>query len=222
MKRFALLILILCVFAACKKKKEVPSYKILILGNSVTYSRADTTFKWTGNWGMAATRADKDYVHLFIAELKKINSNNDVRIRNITQFEVEFDTYNVAENLKDELAYNPDLLILRIGENVTRTQDGEMFDQKYQGLINSFKAKNSSIKILAAGSVWPYREFANNVMKKHSQFISLDFLQYDTSNYAYGQFENHDVQTHPSDKGMAAIATYLFETVKPILYPNNN
>lgn len=210
----------LCALLGCKKNKyNYVSQKILILGNSITYSPPNQALQWEGNWGMAATSAENDYVHRFTAEIKRLNNNNTVKVKNISKFETDFDTYNLSENLQEELAYNPDVLIIRIGENVTRTNDEALFDQKYQDLVAFFKSKNPSLKVVGVGSVWPWRELANRVMQKHSLFIPME-INYDTSNYAFGQFPNYEVQTHPSDKGMAVIADYLFLQIKPIIYPN--
>jgi hypothetical protein len=220
MQRIALFLLILFALSGCKKAQQnYPSKKILILGNSVTYSAPNAALGWSGNWGMAATSADKDYVHLFTAELKRINNGTVVKIKNIARFEADFDTYNLDDNLKDEAAFAPDLLIIRIGENVLRTGEEELFNKKYQELINYFKAKNPSLKILAAGSVWPWRDFASNVMKKYSEFITLDYLYHDTSNYAFGLYADAGVATHPSDKGMLNISNFLTARSIDILYP---
>ena len=37
--------------------------KILFLGNSVTLHGPRPDIDWSGNWGMAATAAENDYVH---------------------------------------------------------------------------------------------------------------------------------------------------------------
>jgi hypothetical protein len=222
MRKFLLCIsLLLIVFSGCKKTKIYPPVKVLILGNSVTHSPPDASMGWTGNWGMAASAPEKDYVHRFTAKLTALNSATTVQVKNIAEFESKFDTYNIAQNLQKYRDYNPDLLIVRIGENVLRTGEEVLFDKKYQELINYFTSKNPSLKVLAVGSVWPLRDFANVVMKRHSAFISMDFLQYDPLSYAFGMFPDYGVQTHPSDYGMKLISDFLYETTGPMLYPEN-
>jgi hypothetical protein len=43
--------------------------RILFLGNSLTLHGPKPEIKWTGNWGMAASAQDKDYVHLLTAAI---------------------------------------------------------------------------------------------------------------------------------------------------------
>ncbi|MEI6540199.1 MAG: hypothetical protein WCO86_11845, partial [Planctomycetota bacterium] len=38
--------------------------RILVLGNSLTLHGPKAEIGWAGNWGMAASAQDKDYVHL--------------------------------------------------------------------------------------------------------------------------------------------------------------
>ena len=113
------------VLFACNKKPieaQKPSdqvHKVLILGNSITYSPASPTEGWNCNCGMAASVPDSDYVHLITARFKGLNKNTTVDAVNIAEFERSFDTYdfNKLQTYRDA---KPDIIILRIGENVTR------------------------------------------------------------------------------------------------------
>lgn len=52
------------------KKDSNP--KIMFIGNSVTLHGPSESIGWYGNWGMAASSLDKDYVYVFINEIIKI------------------------------------------------------------------------------------------------------------------------------------------------------
>ena len=43
--------------------------RYLFLGNSITLHGPAENIGWKGNWGMAASSADKDYVHLLLARI---------------------------------------------------------------------------------------------------------------------------------------------------------
>ncbi|MGY3214336.1 SGNH/GDSL hydrolase family protein [Mucilaginibacter sp. HD30] len=224
MKRILLATLVLVIaFAGCHKQPAPPvppAYRILVLGNSITYSPANPSIGWNGNWGMAASAADNDFVHLLSTYLKNVNPDNVVLSKNIAEFEVNFDTYNFDANLKTLRDAKPTLIVLRIGENVTRNSEAALFEQKYQELLNYFKTNNPSVKILAVGSVWPDREMPTDVMKKYSDFVPLVFMQQDVSNFAFGKFTDNGVASHPSDKGMTTIANTIYKTMQQMLYGN--
>ncbi|MGF7081610.1 SGNH/GDSL hydrolase family protein [Mucilaginibacter sp. UYCu711] len=224
MRNLIWLLFAITIFNSCKKAVNpdpvLPgkAHKVLILGNSITYSAANPNILWYGNWGMAATSADKDYVHLLTARLKLANDSTTVTIKTISDFEVNFDTYDFDANLQTYRDTKPDILILRIGENVTRTQDAALFERRYVDLLNYFKATNPEIKILAVGSVFRSRDLPNNVMSKYSAYISLTNLLNDNKNLAYDIFPNYEVSRHPSDKGMILISDQIWNALKAMIY----
>lgn len=157
MKRFVILLFFILIAIACKKQnntsKEVmlehPFTNVLILGNSITYTPANPSSGWNGNWGMAASALEKDYVHLLAAKFKQQSINANVTAKNIAEFEVNYMTYNFDTELKTYRDNKPDLLILRIGENVQSTFDSVEFAKRYQGLIAYMKTGNPQLKVLA-------------------------------------------------------------------------
>ena len=197
----------LVLFSCSKKeaqKAPIPVHKVLILGNSITYAPANPTEGWNCSCGMAASVVDSDYVHLLTAKFKGLNKLNTVDAVNIAEFEREFDTYKF-DKLKTFRDAKPDIIILRIGENVTREADSVAFKAKYIELLSYLKVNNANVKILAVGSVWPQRDLANAVMSKYTPYISLISLQNDMSNFALGMFTNTGIADHPSNKGMRSI-----------------
>jgi hypothetical protein len=223
MKNIIKALLILLVFNSCNKTTKPAdvvtpkTHNVLILGNSITYAPANPSIGWAGNWGMAASVADSDYVHLLAARLKKENKNNTVVATNIAEFEFDFDTYNLELNLASYIATKPDIIILRIGEDYTRTADSVLFEKKYVALLNYLGQGNPNVKILAVGSVWPEREISDKVMSKYSNFISLLPLQDNRKNFAFDMYENAGIQSHPSDKGMKAISDLIWAKLQKML-----
>jgi hypothetical protein len=209
------------LFGCGKNEAKVPvktnqAYKVLILGNSITHSPPNQSINWNGNWGMAASVADSDYVHLLTAQFKALNSSSTVASKNIAAFENNFDTYDFSQlqSLRDA---KPDIIILRIGENVTRVADSVLFEKRYVDLLSYLKVNNANAKLLAAGSVWSQRDMANRIMSKHSIYISLNALESVPGNLAFGLYSDPGVQLHPSNKGMKAISATIWAEVKKLL-----
>ncbi|MCY2988855.1 MAG: glycoside hydrolase family 127 protein [Planctomycetota bacterium] len=60
--------------------------RILFLGNSITLHGPKADIDWTGNWGMAASSEDKDYVHLVTSALAQhTGSTPQIMVRNIAE-----------------------------------------------------------------------------------------------------------------------------------------
>ncbi len=98
---------------------KVKANKILFLGNSITLHGPAPAIGWSGNWGMAASAKEKDYVHLVLKAISQAAGKDpESVVTNIAGFERQSDTYNIDAELKNELAFKPDLVIVAIGENV--------------------------------------------------------------------------------------------------------
>jgi hypothetical protein len=222
MKNTLAAILLILVIASCKKQEaatdtstSTPFSNVVILGNSITYSPPNLSLGWTGSWGMAATTADKDYVHLLTSRFQQVNKSCVVQAHNIAVFETNYDTYDFDADLKTYRDSKPDLLILRIGENVQASFDSVAFTKKYQGLIAYMKVNNPKLKVLAAGSFWSNRDYINVIMSRYTPYISLAVLGNDLSNYAFDRTDvAAAVQQHPGDKGMQGIADMIWAKVQ--------
>jgi hypothetical protein len=58
---FALIIAIACNDATTSPPQPI---RVLVLGNSITQHGPSDAVGWTGDWGMAATSIEKDFVHV--------------------------------------------------------------------------------------------------------------------------------------------------------------
>lgn len=217
-KPIAILLLALTVISCSKKtgEKTEPAINfsnVLILGNSITYSPKNPGIGWQGEWGMAATKAELDFVHLLTKSFKEKNLSCTVTAKNIAAFEVNYTTYDFESELKQYKDSKPDLIILRIGENVKQeTFDAVVFEKRYVELLNYFRSNNPSVRFFGAGSFWG-NAAVDQIMARHSEFITLSPLVKDPTNAAWGIFDDPGVASHPSDKGMKAIADVIWSAI---------
>src|ERR1035438_8160628 len=132
--------------------------RILFLGNSITLHGPKPDIGWAGNWGMAASSEDKDYVHLVTSALAKhTGSRPQIMVRNIADFERGYATYDVEGQMKDLFAFDPDLVILAIGENVPALGSEEAKAQFKAGVMKILAcalAKRHPL-VVVRSSFWP-------------------------------------------------------------------
>jgi hypothetical protein len=145
------------------QRDSIPS-RVLILGNSITWHGAKASVGWTGNWGMAASSAEKDYVHLLESRIKNDHPNTSFKAGNIAAtFERQFWNYNVSD-FKDFSDFNADLILLVIGENINdamAVKNG--LDHHLEQLVRELSTGKKP-KVCLVGSFWP-NQHIDQIMK---------------------------------------------------------
>jgi len=183
--------------------------RILFLGNSLTLHNPAPDIGWFGEWGMAASKKENDYVHQVEKDLAERGASPEIRFRNIAEFERN-PGMDIPAYFAEDLAFAPDVLILRIGEN-TLEEDVERFGKACIPLISAFLSAGPC-KVFVVGTFWkaPRKEelLALAAEKTGTVYLSLSPLQSEEYQ-AQGLFEHKGVAGHPSDKGMRAIADVI-------------
>jgi hypothetical protein len=202
---------------------QTTSQKILFVGNSITKHGPKADIDWHGNWGMAATYEDKDYVHLVAKALAaKQGAAPDVLVRNVADFERAYANYDIAGKFADAAAFKADLVILCIGENVPAPKtpaDLAKFQEQVTSLLKTLKS-NPKARIVVRSSFWA-NEAKDGAMRKACEavggvFVDITALSKDEQNYARSErpYKHAGVANHPGDRGMAAIAEAIIKAVK--------
>lgn len=109
------LVILSCI--SCSKNNYVtttPS-NLLILGNSIVRHSPRQEVGWNGDWGMAASVADSDFVHRIMNSIKINSINYKTSFLNIANFETGYFNYDL--NKLDSLK-NSNVVIIKIWENV--------------------------------------------------------------------------------------------------------
>lgn len=201
--------------------KEDNRHKVLFLGNSITLHGPNKKVDWTGNWGMAATAEDKDYVHLVAKGIEEWNAEApNILVKNIASFEREQTKYDLESNLQEAKTFKANLIILAIGENVPHLKteaDKEALKTAVLKLINYVKAPES--RVIIRGPFW-HNEAKESVLKSIAAetgaiYVDISDLDKDESHFARSQmpYKYPDVGNHPSDKGMKAMADAILKAI---------
>ena len=195
--------------------------KVLFLGNSITLHGSLPGIGWTNVWGMAASAAEKDYVHLVTRGIEKeLGRKADVRVRNLAEFERDFTTYDLAK-LDDLVAFRPEVLVVALGENVKdlKTEDERTaFRASFKRLLGRFMRPRAKPLTVVRGVFWP-NDWKDDLMAHAASDYALPFVKADFGNdpgmKAIGLFSHGGVANHPGDAGMSAIAEAILEGLFP-------
>lgn len=217
-------VLVLSVVAITRAADTDPPRRILFLGNSITKHGPKAEIDWTGNWGMAASEEGKDYVHLVIAALAKSSGNTpEVLVKNIADFERAYAGYDFPAKQTEAVDFHADLIILAIGENVpalkSETEKKE-FESAVTRLLTALKGDHTPI-ILVRSGFWANAEkdaaLRAACTKVGGTFVDIGHLGKDEANYARAErdFKHAGVANHPGDRGMAAIAAAIVDSIAP-------
>lgn len=202
---------------------ELAASKVLFLGNSITLHAPKPDIGWTGNWGMAASAEEKDYVHLLLSDIAKAaGAPPRTMVRNIAEFEREYETFDLATELKAALEFSADIVVVAIGENVPQPESDEArakFAAAYARLLTVLM-QHGRPAVFVRGSFWP-NAVKDDIMRKASveagaTFVDIAALWRDGSNAASAErkIEHPGVAGHPGDKGMRAIADAIFAAMQ--------
>lgn len=185
--------------------------KLLCIGNSITLHAPDPELGWHGKWGMAASAQAKDYAHLLANKLEAAGKTVELLPVNLAQLEREPETFCV-EMLDELLRFEPDVVVIRLGENVPNRETYDAYLGVYGQLLDCFRSHGVRY-LFAVGNFWIRDDLdaltAVLAEKKGVPFVSLKEIQGE-QNQAIGLFEHAGVASHPSDKGMAAIADTIY------------
>ena len=219
MKKTAIALALLC--AGIAQAAEVQ--KVLFLGNSITLHGPSKKVDWSGNWGMAASALDKDYVHLVTKGLaKKDGAAPATLVKNIATFERQYATNDVLSQLTDAVAFNADLIVLCIGENVPNLATDAakaQFKGSVVKMLNGVRADRKPV-IIVRSCFWANAAKDDALKQACAEvggvFVDISALCKDEKNFARSErpFKNAGVGNHPGDQGMQAVADAIVGAVR--------
>ena len=210
-----------CVGGA--KKFEVT--KVAILGNSITLHGAAPQIGWEGNWGMAASSADKDFAHILLRYFTEANGGRvpEMLIDNVGAFERNFGEMDPMElaSIRKTLEMKPDVFILGIGENTPNQETDEaraLFLAKVVNLLELVRDECHSL-IVVRSTFWP-REWIDSLLKQACEavggvYVDIHYLcREEMFARSEREYQHDGVAVHPGDKGMQAIADAIWTAIQ--------
>lgn len=214
------LVIVLAMLAAQLCCAE--THKVLFLGNSITKHGPKPDIGWTGDFGMAASAPEKDFVHVVTAGLaRKWGAPPQTMVRSLVEFERGYATYDGTEKLKEPIAFGADLIVLAIGENVPgfkNDAEKKLFADKLRAVLKLLNTDKHP-RIFVRSCFWA-NVTKDSILKQACDdiggvFVDISALAKDESNYARSErkIAHAGVANHPGDRGMQAIAAALLDAI---------
>ncbi len=196
--------------------------RILFLGNSITRHPPKADLDWPGDWGMAASAEEKDYVHLVTrAVAAHTGAAPKILVRNIADFERRYADYDVDGQMKELFAFDADLVVLAIGENVPglgSEDEKARFKAAVMRILRGVLARRRPL-VVVRSSFWADaakdQVLSQACREVGGLFVDAGPIGRDASNVARSErsFKHDGVAAHPGDKGMQAIAEAIMKAV---------
>lgn len=209
--------------------------KILFLGNSITLHPMCSY--WWGEWGMAASARDRDYVHQLVT-MEAEDYDVGYTVVNFSAWEAQsHDRAETLDFIASFLQKQYDYVIIQLGENIS---DDSTLESDYRELVNRINESQAEdgrpADILIVGGFW--ETDGTDGMKERVcgglrdslsggiGFVDLEFLQNNAEyqsaigNIVMGNdgrehtVEHEGVAKHPGDKGMEMIAKKIYEAMQ--------
>lgn len=193
--------------------------KLLFIGNSITYHEQKPEIGWYGNYGMAASRRENDYVHRLCALLESENVMTAKCVVNVADWER---TYKNGDEIlesgiyREAINFDADIIIVRLLENCPlKDWDDAAFKKNFLRFLEYFNPAGKA-KIILSTAFW--RHSGCEIMKavaeeKGLQCVDITDLGDRDDMKALGKFEHGGVAVHPGDLGMERIAERFLPAV---------
>lgn len=225
---------VMLLFVSCREKApagpdvpekpQVDSFRVLCIGNEITRCAPDDNLGWRGDWGLAATCRENDYVHQLQAML---NAERPTSVTAVDFREWEKDMSADPAPLLGDLLDDQDLVILKLGDSPSISSN---LATGFSKIIDACKEKVDSI--LVVGSFYQGSDGASrdDLMRRIAAQYSLPFCSVSKVITNAGVFpkssdEYEDLSggtynlpaklyTYPNDKAMRLIAEEIYASLK--------
>lgn len=215
--------------------KRNGSLKVLIIGNSITKHEYAAGVGWYGNWGMAATSEDKDFVHILQKNIKEIHPDAEFKVTSVWDFERYFYNFdNITDSkFKEYVDFDADIIVSAFGANINNAnnendptfESGRTFSvNDYINVINYFDTKNDAriipvltplTKTVIADEILKLPEAKGWTLVNTADLTDQKYTAYPYRDAeVFGANVTDGVLNHPGDLGMQVIAERIWEALK--------
>lgn len=200
---------------------EANGLKVMFVGNSITLHGILPSIGWHGEWGMAASKKENDYVHILMKKILEKQENSSFCICQVASWESNYkegkEKYPLYESARD---FDADIIVMRFVENCAgKDFDKEIFKNEMSDLLCYLNPNNKAKFVMTTG-FWHHpgdEVIAEFAKEKNYPIAFLGDLGDNDEMMAKGLFEHSGVAMHPGDLGMKTIADRIYEKLENYL-----
>lgn len=194
--------------------------RVMFVGNSMTLHGIKEDIGWHGAWGMAASCAEKDYVHCMMRSTEEVTEDPVFCICQVSVWERSYkDGREFFPRYENAMKFRPDILVMRYIENCPKAEfDPEIFKAESKLLLGKLCKEDTQV-ILTTG-FWrhPGDEAIRELAREMGvPLVELGDLGERDDMKAIGLFTHRGVANHPGDKGMQTMSDRIFQVLKNYL-----
>lgn len=209
----------------CRVRVSKKTYYYLAIGNSLTF-HPKCSF-WWGDYGMAASSPEKDFMHQVGAKLSGPGVSVEETFLSLARWETEPQNRNrILKEMESMLDARWDVITVQAGDGV-RSLYG--FERDLSRLLKYVQKKNPKTELVVVGNFWtdshifaqsemikkrvcaqakiPYADLAG-IANNPAYQRGMGAIIYDASGIPH-QVQEMSVARHPNDAGMAHIADQI-------------
>lgn len=194
--------------------------RVMFMGNSMTLHGIKEDIGWHGEWGMAASCPEKDYVHCMMRSIEEATADPAFCICQVSVWENHYkDGKEYLPRYENAMAFAPDILVMRYIENCPKADfDPAVFKAESTLLIGKLCKEGTQV-ILTTGFWRHPGDDAIRELGKEMQVpvVELGDLGERDDMKAIGLFDHKGVANHPGDLGMQTMSDRIFAVLKNYL-----
>ena len=224
-----------------REKQSVYDLRILFWGASTTKHTPNASLGWYGNWGMAASAEENDYVHKLVSYLEEEFYPSKVTFEVIAASTLDVDLTSCTDANKDwtnHVQYReieetikqlkPNIIVTAMTGNMGADTSVEVAYNAYKQFYDMMYSYGPDTIIIAQHCGLSCKVRNDKVIeqldKDYSDKVFFDYhvnptMKLDPANLA-PEFEHSGVAAHWGDKGHNLVATTCFNLLKPEIPAN--
>lgn len=196
------------------ENKNPNAYKVLFLGNALTYRKEAPWLGFNEARGLGASSLSKDFAHIVLNEVKKKHKDVQATLVDCYSWEKTFyhgETLSKLDFLKEDTY---DLVVISLGDNYGQASlNDQPVDEYYKNLVNKFRSENT--KVITTSAFNGYN-VANESMKKVAEecnvpYVDISLIKNNKDYLAKNNYNNEQYSLVPNDSGHFVIAKEIIK-----------